>query len=74
MDALASSIQNTSLEHLDYPSDALNFLSESHRILERGGRFSVGVPDTEEALLEYAGKNTGWLKPPGVAKGERRRP
>ena len=26
-------------EHLDYPSDALNFLSESHRILERGGRF-----------------------------------
>lgn len=49
-------------EHLDYPSDALNFLSESHRILERGGRFSVGVPDTEEALLEYAGKNTGWLK------------
>jgi SAM-dependent methyltransferase len=33
-------------EHLDYPQHAAHFLSESYRILEPGGVFSVGVPDT----------------------------
>lgn len=43
------------MEHLDYPTDAMHFLSESYRVLAPGGRFSVGVPDTEMILLAYAG-------------------
>jgi predicted SAM-dependent methyltransferase len=46
-------------EHLDYPHDALQFLSESYRILENSGIFSVGVPDTEWPLLDYAGAGVG---------------
>ncbi len=46
-------------EHLDYPRDALQFLSESYRILEERGIFSVGVPDTEWPLLDYAGVGDG---------------
>jgi predicted SAM-dependent methyltransferase len=49
-------------EHLDYPIEAFRFLSESYRVLECSGRFSVGVPDTEWPLLEYAGKSSGWLE------------
>ena len=41
-------------EHLEYPDQALNFLKESLRILQPGGLFSVGVPDTEEILKAYA--------------------
>ncbi|MFV1958169.1 MAG: methyltransferase domain-containing protein [Planctomycetota bacterium] len=40
-------------EHLDYPDDALHFLRECLRVLEPGGGFSVGVPDTEEPLRSY---------------------
>lgn len=46
-------------EHLDFPHDALQFLSESYRILEESGIFSVGVPDTEWPLLDYAGVGDG---------------
>jgi predicted SAM-dependent methyltransferase len=49
-------------EHLDYPRDALHFLSECFRILELGGLFSVGVPDTEWPLRNYCGQATGWLE------------
>lgn len=42
------------LEHLNYPDDARRFLSESFRVLEPGGTFSVGVPDAGGALLGYA--------------------
>jgi predicted SAM-dependent methyltransferase len=42
------------LEHLNYPEDAKRFLSESFRVLEPGGTFSVGVPDAGAALLSYA--------------------
>jgi len=42
------------LEHLNYPEDAKRFLSESFRVLEPGGTFSVGVPDAGIALLSYA--------------------
>jgi predicted SAM-dependent methyltransferase len=47
------------LEHLDYPEDAKSFLAECYRLLEPGGRFSVGVPDTGLALREYAGLGDG---------------
>ena len=41
------------LEHLEYPTEALNVLKESLRVLVPGGIFSVGVPDTERALKNY---------------------
>ncbi len=40
-------------EHLSYP-DAKRFLTECYRVLDDGGRFSAGVPDTEWPLREYA--------------------
>ena len=43
------------LEHLDYPLPAKSFLKECYRVLEPGGVFSVGVPDTEWPIAEYAG-------------------
>ncbi len=42
------------LEHIDYPESAMALLGECFRILSPGGVFSVGVPDTEWPLLEYA--------------------
>lgn len=41
------------LEHLDYPGHANSFLRECYRVLEPGGLFSVGVPDTEWPITEY---------------------
>jgi len=50
------------LEHIDYPEPALSFLKECYRILEISGIFSVGVPDTELPILEYAGiKDEGYF-------------
>lgn len=42
------------LEHIDYPDAAMKLLAECLRVLKPGGVFSVGVPDTEWPLLEYA--------------------
>ncbi len=44
-------------EHLEYPEEAMAFLSESFRVLEPGGLFSVGVPDTELCLRAYLNGN-----------------
>jgi predicted SAM-dependent methyltransferase len=41
-------------EHLEYPTEVLHLLRESMRVLEPGGTFSVGVPDAEETLFQYA--------------------
>lgn len=41
-------------EHLEYPGEALQLLREALRVLEPGGKFSVGVPDVEETLQQYA--------------------
>lgn len=43
------------LEHLDYPFHAKSFLRECYRVLEPGGVISIGVPDTEWPIAEYAG-------------------
>jgi predicted SAM-dependent methyltransferase len=40
-------------EHFDYYEEVPHFLSESMRILRRGGIFDVGVPDTEWPLRGY---------------------
>jgi predicted SAM-dependent methyltransferase len=42
-------------EHLEYPGDAMRFLTECHRLLEPGGVVSIGVPDTCWPLQSYAG-------------------
>jgi len=47
-------------EHLEYPEEAVLFLSESFRVLEPGGLFSVGVPDTELCLRAYVDGNFSW--------------
>jgi predicted SAM-dependent methyltransferase len=41
-------------EHLSYPGDAEQFLRECHRVLKSGGILSIGVPDLEWPLQEYA--------------------
>ena len=46
------------LEHLEYPGHANSFLRECYRILEPGGLFSVGVPDTEWPIAEYTGQRS----------------
>lgn len=43
------------LEHIDYPEPAMSLLRECHRVLAPGGQISIGVPDTEWPLGEYAG-------------------
>jgi predicted SAM-dependent methyltransferase len=43
------------LEHLDYPDEALQFLRECYRVLQPGGKFSVGVPDAEWPIRAYVG-------------------
>ena len=44
------------LEHIEYPNVVRGLLRECYRVLAVGGMFSVGVPDTEWPLLEYAGQ------------------
>lgn len=41
------------LEHFSYPNPMLTFLSECHRILKKGGEFSIAVPDAELFLKGY---------------------
>lgn len=41
-------------EHLSYPGDCELFLRECHRVLKSGGILSLGVPDAEPALKDYA--------------------
>lgn len=40
-------------EHLEYPGEVGHLLRESLRVLQPGGLFSVGVPDTEPLLRAY---------------------
>ncbi len=42
------------VEHLAYPGEVGHLLRESLRVLQPGGLFSVGVPDTEPLLNAYA--------------------
>jgi predicted SAM-dependent methyltransferase len=49
-------------EHLEYPDEARGFLRESLRVLEPGGVFSVGVPDTEWPLRCYATDDDAYFK------------
>ncbi len=42
------------VEHLEYPREAQHVFRESLRVLVPGGVFSVGVPDVEGGLRDYA--------------------
>lgn len=42
------------LEHIEYPNAVRALLRECYRVLQLGGVFSAGVPDTEVPLVEYA--------------------
>lgn len=51
------------LEHLAYPEPAGSLLRECRRVLEPRGVLSLGVPDTEWPVLEYAGaKDEGYFR------------
>ena len=41
-------------EHVDYPAGAQRMLADCLRLLEPGGTISIGVPDTEWPIMEYA--------------------
>lgn len=49
-------------EHLEYPDQAINFLQESIRILQPGGLFSVGVPDTEWPIRSYVNEDQTYFR------------
>lgn len=42
------------LEHIDYPDSVLRFFSEVHRVLRRGGKLVIGVPDAGLTAKAYA--------------------
>jgi predicted SAM-dependent methyltransferase len=49
-------------EHLDYPREVSQCLSECHRLLEPGGTISLAVPDCQRAMEAYVGPdNTGYF-------------
>jgi predicted SAM-dependent methyltransferase len=52
-------------EHLHHPRDTTRFLLEAFRLLEPGGIFSVGVPDTEWPLKAYSDDKDNYF---GTAK------
>lgn len=41
------------LEHIDYPVSVKKFIKECFRVLRRGGRLVIGVPDAELAVKAY---------------------
>src|SRR5438105_2551875 len=45
------------LGHFDYRPDARHLLAESHRVLEPGGVFNIGVPDHQLAFTAYANRD-----------------
>jgi predicted SAM-dependent methyltransferase len=48
------------------PSEAMQLLRESRRVLIPGGVFSIGVPDAERAVAQYAGREFERWGPPWV--------
>jgi len=45
------------LEHLDYRTEALDFVTECYRLLDDGGVLRVAVPDIEKIINAYTRKN-----------------
>jgi len=49
-------------EHLEFPTETDMFLRESLRVLIPGGRFRVGVPDTEWPLNSYVQRDDAYFQ------------
>ena len=45
------------LEHIDYPTSTKKFAKECFRVLKKGGRVVVGVPDGEQVIKAYVKKD-----------------
>lgn len=50
------------LEHVDYPVSAKKIIKEAYRILARGGKIVIGVPDTGRVIAAYANKDQKKLR------------
>lgn len=50
------------VEHLYYPEGVDLFFSEAFRVLEKGGKISLSVPETSWPIMEYSGKQTDYLQ------------
>lgn len=49
------------LEHLYYPQQTLGFLAECHRVLEPGGVLRLVVPDIEQCIRAYVGRDSAFF-------------
>jgi len=49
-------------EHLEYPEEALSFLTESWRVLDLDGVFSMGIPDFELSVRSYVTGNEDYYR------------
>ena len=50
------------LEHVDYPISAKKIIGECFRILKKGGKIVVGVPDSEKMITNYFFRNNRFYK------------
>jgi predicted SAM-dependent methyltransferase len=50
------------IEHLKYPEEAEQFITECHRILQPGGVIVLSVPDTEWPLQDYGLNKRDYLR------------
>ena len=50
-------------EHLEYPLEVRRFLSEAWRVLSRGGKFDVSIPNFESAIRGYLDPNAELYRP-----------
>jgi len=50
------------LEHLDYPISAKKFINECFRVLKRGGKLILGVPNSRQVILAYIKKDKNYWK------------
>lgn len=63
-DSVAEIYSEHMFEHLDYSVAVSLFLSESLRVLEPGGKLTIGVPDLDFVLRSYAGQLK--MNPPAI--------
>jgi len=50
------------LEHIDYPISVKKFIKESFRVLRKGGKVIIGIPDTKRVIEAYVRKDKKTLK------------
>ena len=50
------------LEHVDYPISAKKIIKECFRVLKKGGKIVIGVPDSEKMIINYFFRNNIFYK------------